>query len=157
MIIKSDLEACRRDIEACVGRKVRLTTNGGRRRTVIREGILEHCYPNVFMVRCIQRKTHGDLSLPRKTEMVSYSYIDVLTRVVEIEVGPPMSPRSEATDTGAAEDAAVSTDGILCSSPDATEDAESSGIVPEESDGELETELSGAAESSEPHEAYKKE
>ncbi|MDO5733458.1 MAG: Veg family protein [Eubacteriales bacterium] len=88
MIIKSDLEACRREIEHCLGHKVRLTTNGGRRRTVVREGILEKCYPKVFMVRCIQRRTHGDLKAPRKTEMVSFSYIDVLTQVVELEVGP---------------------------------------------------------------------
>ncbi len=90
MIIKSDLDACRRDIEACVGRKVRLTTNGGRRRTVIREGVLECCYPNVFMVRCIQKRQHVNPNKPRETELVSFSYVDVLTRVVELEVGPMM-------------------------------------------------------------------
>ncbi len=95
MIIKSDLEACRKEIETCVGHKVRLTTNGGRRRTVVREGILENCYPNVFMVRCIQRKTHGDLASPRKTEMVSFSYIDVVTRTVEIQVGPKVEFNNE--------------------------------------------------------------
>lgn len=81
MIIKGELEMCKRDMEACVGRKVRLKSNGGRKRTIIREGIVESCYPNVFTVRCI-RHNH---ELP---EMVSYSYIDILTDTVEVAVAP---------------------------------------------------------------------
>ncbi|NCC84108.1 MAG: Veg protein [Clostridia bacterium] len=81
MIIKSELEMCKRDMEACVGRKVRLKSNGGRKRTIIREGIVENCYPNVFTVRCI-RTNHDD------PEMVSYSYVDILTDTVEVAVAP---------------------------------------------------------------------
>lgn len=88
MIIKSELELCKRDMEACVGRKVRLKSNGGRKRTIIREGIVEHCYPKVFTVRCI-RENHED------PEMVSYSYVDVLTDTVEVAVAPEIDETLE--------------------------------------------------------------
>ncbi len=81
MIIKSELEMCKRDMEACIGRKVRLKSNGGRKRTIIREGIVENCYPNVFTVRCL-RTNHDE------QEMVSYSYVDILTDTVEVAVAP---------------------------------------------------------------------
>ena len=81
MIQREDLEMCKKDIEACIGKKVRLKTNGGRKRTIIREGIVEDCYPKVFTVRCI-RKSQDD------PELVTYSYIDILTDTVEIAVEP---------------------------------------------------------------------
>ena len=81
MIQKEALEMCKHDIESCVGRRVRLKTNGGRKRTIIREGIIENVYPKVFTVRCI-RKNQDD------PEIVTYSYIDVLTDTVEIAVEP---------------------------------------------------------------------
>ena len=80
MIVKADLDTCRKGMEAYVGKKVRLRSNGGRKRTIIQEGILESCYPNVFTVRCSKCNAYQ--------EMVSYSYIDILTRVVEINIEP---------------------------------------------------------------------
>ena len=76
MIVKADLDTCRKGIEAIVGMKVKLRSSGGRKRTIVQEGILDSCYPNVFTVRCSKRNAYQ--------ELVSYSYIDVLTRVVEI-------------------------------------------------------------------------
>ena len=81
MIIKSDLELCKKDIQACVGRKVKLKTNGGRKRTIIHQGVIESCYPNVFIVRGV-RENHDT------PETVSFSYVDVLTQTVEIAVEP---------------------------------------------------------------------
>ena len=78
MIVKTDLEQCRRDMQACVGRRVRLKTSGGRRRVIIHEGVLENCYPNVFTVLCKQGE--------RAEETVSFSYVDVLTATVEVAV-----------------------------------------------------------------------
>ena len=78
MIAKTDLDSCRRDMETFVGKRVRLKSNGGRKRTIIQVGILDNCYPNVFTVRCSRSNAYQ--------EMVSYSYIDVLTRAVEIAV-----------------------------------------------------------------------
>lgn len=78
MIVKSDIDVCRRTLEEYLGQKIRLLSNGGRKRTIVHEGILDHCYPNVFTVRC-----------PRPAEniaqeVISYSYVDILTKVVRI-------------------------------------------------------------------------
>lgn len=80
MIEKADLDICRRGMQAYVGRRVKLKSSGGRKRTIVQEGILDNCYPNVFTVRCCQHKTYQ--------ETVSFSYVDILTRVVEIAVEP---------------------------------------------------------------------
>lgn len=82
MIVKTDLEACKHDLETFVGRRIRLTSNGGRKRIIIHEGVLDHCYPNVFTIRC-SRRDSGAYS-----EIISYSYVDVLTKVVEIAAVP---------------------------------------------------------------------
>lgn len=78
MIVKADLEQCRKDMQACLGRRVRLRSSGGRKRTIVREGILESCYPNVFTVRCNRGA--------EDSELVSYSYVDILTKAVEVAV-----------------------------------------------------------------------
>jgi len=78
MIVKADLDTCRKGMEAYVGKKVKLRSSGGRKRTIVQEGVLDSCYPNVFTVRCSKRNAYQ--------EMVSYSYIDILTRVVEMTV-----------------------------------------------------------------------
>jgi uncharacterized protein Veg len=78
MIVKSDLESCRKDMQSNIGKRIRLRSNGGRKRTIIQEGVLDSCYPNVFTVRCSKVNKHS--------ELVSFTYIDVLTRVVEIAV-----------------------------------------------------------------------
>ncbi|MBQ0012368.1 MAG: Veg family protein [Clostridiales bacterium] len=78
MIIKSDVEACKKNLESYIGRTVRLTSNGGRKRIIVHEGILDHCYPNMFTVKCDRKHTSST------QETVSYSYIDVLTKTVRI-------------------------------------------------------------------------
>ncbi len=86
MIIRSDIDMCKNKIESLIGKRVRLTSNGGRKRLIIYEGIVEHCYPNVFTVRCERDNA--------KEDVVSYSYIDVLTRAVRVSV--EMTNASEA-------------------------------------------------------------
>lgn len=88
MIIKSDLESCRERLQSMIGSPVRLSSNGGRKRIIVHEGVVDNCYPNVFTVRC-QRESDGAF------EIVSYSYIDVLTRAVRIAIP------AEASDTAA--------------------------------------------------------
>ena len=78
MIVRNDVDSCRKGMEAHVGKRIRLRSNGGRKRTIIQEGILDNCYPNVFTVRCSKHNSYQ--------EMVSYSYVDVLTRTVEVAI-----------------------------------------------------------------------
>lgn len=63
-------------LENHIGKELTLTANGGRRRTVIRSGVLADTYPSVFVVELDQEEN--------AFERVSYSYADVLTEAVEI-------------------------------------------------------------------------
>ena len=75
---KSDLFQIKRDIENCIGEKVQLKANKGRKKAFIREGVLENTYPSIFVV-----KFENDYETIRR---VSYSYTDILTKAVEIVV-----------------------------------------------------------------------
>ena len=88
MIVKADLDICRRGMQSYIGKRIKLRSNGGRKRTIIQEGILDRCYPNVFTVRCSKDNASYQ-------ETVSFSYIDILTRVVEIAIEPDTEPRCE--------------------------------------------------------------
>ena len=63
-------------LEGQIGKRLKLTANGGRRRTVIRSGVLSEIYPAVFVVELDKEEN--------AFERVSYSYADVLTEAVEI-------------------------------------------------------------------------
>ena len=78
MIVKTDVDECKKRLEEYIGRTVRLTSNGGRKRIIVHEGVLDHCYPNMFTVKCNRKVASSS------QEVVSYSYIDVLTKVVHI-------------------------------------------------------------------------
>ncbi len=75
---KLDLFKIRRDIEGCIGRKIQLKANRGRKKSFVKEGILEKSYPSIFTV-----KFENDFDTTRR---VSYSYTDILTNVVEISL-----------------------------------------------------------------------
>jgi uncharacterized protein Veg len=78
MIEKNDLFQIKKDIETCIGQKVQLKANKGRKKAFIREGILENTYPSIFIV-----KFENEYETTRR---VSYSYTDVLTKAVELVV-----------------------------------------------------------------------
>ncbi|HLR73490.1 MAG TPA: Veg family protein [Pseudogracilibacillus sp.] len=63
-------------LEGHLGKRLKLTANGGRRKTISRSGILSELYPSVFVVELDQEEN--------AFERVSYSYADVLTETVEI-------------------------------------------------------------------------
>src|SRR5690625_5196040 len=74
-IVKTLIEI-KQGLEGQIGKRLKLTANGGRRRTVIRSGVLAETYPAVFVVELDQEEN--------AFERVSYSYADVLTEAVEI-------------------------------------------------------------------------
>lgn len=45
------LASIKKDLENHVGEKVTLKANGGRRRILVNEGILESVYPSIFVIR----------------------------------------------------------------------------------------------------------
>jgi len=78
MAEKSDLLEIKKNIEICIGEKVQLKSNKGRKKTFIREGVIENTYPSIFTI-----KFENEYDMTRR---VSYSYTDVLTNAVELVV-----------------------------------------------------------------------
>lgn len=76
MAAKKVLAEIRQDLEACVGKKVRLQANRGRKKVIERVGVLEQTYPHIFVVKLDEK---GDT-----VRRVSFSYIDVLTETVKL-------------------------------------------------------------------------
>ncbi len=76
MIEKSNINEVKKNIEDCVGQKVILRGSLGRNKSVEKEGTLINAYPNMFLV-----KTDNGM------EKLSYRYVDVLTKTVELSVG----------------------------------------------------------------------
>lgn len=79
MIGKEDIFAVRQQVNAHVGSRVRIRANKGRKRVVVKEGVLENTYPSIFVV-----KVHNEQLDSYRS--VSYSYTDLLTHNVELSI-----------------------------------------------------------------------
>ena len=75
MIEKSNLSEVRKNIEECVGQKVLLRGSLGRNKSFEKEGTLLNTYPNIFVVKMDDTQRN-----------VTYTYTDVLTKAVELEI-----------------------------------------------------------------------
>ena len=64
----------RRDIENHVGEKVTLNANGGRKKILVNDGVIESVHPSIFVVRLDNDNQRT----------VTYSYSDVLTKTVSL-------------------------------------------------------------------------
>ena len=64
----------RRDIENHVGEKVTLKANGGRKKILVNDGLIESVHPSIFVVRLDNDNQRT----------VTYSYSDVLTKTVSL-------------------------------------------------------------------------
>lgn len=78
LLEKNNLAKIRKNVEDCVGKKVILKANKGRKKTTVKEGILEEAYPSLFVVRICNQ-----FDSVRK---VSYTYSDILTETVEVTI-----------------------------------------------------------------------
>ncbi len=78
MATRDTLMEIKKSIESCLGEKVVLRTNRGRKKVNVREGIIKDAYPSIFIV-----KVDSGLMSERT---ISYSYSDVLTETVEIKL-----------------------------------------------------------------------
>jgi uncharacterized protein Veg len=82
MICRSDIANLKTDILDKVGQKIIVKGSLGRSKAFEKEATLEKAYPNIFVVRYEENRN------------VTYSYTDVLTRTVEVDVfdGDSYSP-----------------------------------------------------------------
>lgn len=75
MICRSDIANLKTDIGDIIGQKVIVKGSLGRSKTFEKEATIEKAYPNIFVVKYEENERN-----------VTYSYTDVLTRTVEVEV-----------------------------------------------------------------------
>ena len=75
MICRSDIANLKTDIVDKVGQKIIVKGSLGRSRSFEKEATIEKAYPNIFVVKYEENDRN-----------VTYSYTDVLTRTVEVEV-----------------------------------------------------------------------
>ena len=83
MICRSDIANLKTDIVEKVGQKIIVKGSLGRSRAFEKEATIEKAYPNIFVVKYEENDRN-----------VTYSYTDILTRTVEVEVfdGDSYSP-----------------------------------------------------------------
>ena len=83
MICRTDIANLKTDILEKVGQKIIVKGSLGRSRAFEKEATIEKAYPNIFVVKYEENDRN-----------VTYSYTDVLTRIVEVEVfdGDSYSP-----------------------------------------------------------------
>ena len=75
MICKSDIANLKTDIGDMIGQKIIVKGSLGRSKTFEKEGTIDKAYPNIFVVKYEENERN-----------VTYSYTDVLTRTVEVDV-----------------------------------------------------------------------
>jgi uncharacterized protein Veg len=75
MICRSDITNLKTDILEKVGQKIIVKGSLGRSKAFEKEATIEKAYPNIFIVKYEENDRN-----------VTYSYTDVLTRTVEVEV-----------------------------------------------------------------------
>lgn len=75
MICRSDIANLKTDIGDIIGQKVIVRGSLGRSKSFEKEATIEKAYPNIFVVKYEENERN-----------VTYSYTDVLTRTVEVDV-----------------------------------------------------------------------
>lgn len=78
---KRVLADIKQELDGLIGVRIRLRANKGRRKVDEREGVLEHTYPSIFVVR-----------LEEDSRRVSFSYADILTEAVELSICKEATP-----------------------------------------------------------------
>ena len=75
MIRKNDLSKIKEDIGFCIGQRVMLITNKGKKKVLTREGVLESICPHFFTVKFEDKQA---------TIRDSFGYDEVLRNAVEV-------------------------------------------------------------------------
>ena len=75
MICRNDIANLKTDINEKIGQKIIIKGSLGRSKSFEKEATIEKAYPNIFIVKYEENDRN-----------VTYSYTDVLTRTVEVDV-----------------------------------------------------------------------
>lgn len=75
MICPTDITNLKTDINDMIGQKIIVKGSLGRCKSFEKEATIEKAYPNIFVIKYEEEKRN-----------VTYSYTDILTRTVEVDV-----------------------------------------------------------------------
>ena len=75
MICQRDITSLKTDIDEKVGQKIIVKGSLGRSKAFAKEATIEKTYPNLFVIK-----------FDENNRSVSYSYTDILTRAIEVDV-----------------------------------------------------------------------
>ncbi len=75
MICPTDIANLKTDINEMIGQKIIVKGSLGRSKSFEKEATIEKAYPNIFVIKYEEENRN-----------VTYSYTDVLTRTVEVDV-----------------------------------------------------------------------
>ena len=75
MICPNDITSLKTDINEMIGQKIIIKGSLGRCKTFEKEATIEKTYPNIFVIKYEEENRN-----------VTYSYTDILTRTVEVDV-----------------------------------------------------------------------
>ncbi len=75
MICPNDITNLKTDIDEKIGQKIIVKGSLGRSKTFEKEATIEKTYPNIFVIKYEEENRN-----------VTYSYTDILTRTVEVDV-----------------------------------------------------------------------
>ncbi len=76
---QADINKVRLSIGKNIGSKVKIRANRGRHKIDVTEGIISETYPSIFLVN-VENK------LDDTTQTISFSYTDVLTKDVQMQL-----------------------------------------------------------------------
>jgi len=81
MIDLHTISLIKEEVKNNVGNKVTLTAKKSRKKVIIKQGVIESVYPSIFVVKLDLE----DNQIP-SDRRVSYNYIDILTKNIEINL-----------------------------------------------------------------------
>ena len=81
MAEKNDILMVKNALQGYIGRKVRLTSKKGRKKSVVRSGVIEGTYPSIFTI-----KLDNYPEDETENRRISFSYADVITKSVELVI-----------------------------------------------------------------------
>ena len=81
MIERADIERVKALLTENIGKRMKLTAKKGRKRVIVRQGVISATYPSIFIVVLDSISEFAETG-----RTVSFSYADILTKNIEITI-----------------------------------------------------------------------
>lgn len=77
ILVSKDVGQIKNYVTLIIGKEVVVEVNKGRKKTVVKKGVIEMTYPFFFTLK---------MDLDGSCQRVSFNYVDILTKTIELEV-----------------------------------------------------------------------